>query len=557
VEIQLPESRTISGPRGAQVQDFLKLLDNPEDPPIVGAIINSELRELTYRINMDSKVSPVTMAEADGMRFYRRSLTFLLEAVFESMFPQAQVRIDHSVSSGGYFCQVTGREPLSGQEIARLEEKMHSLAAQDLHFERSEMPIEEAIEYFRSNGVEDKVRLLAHRKKDYVTIYELCGHKDYHHGYMVPSTGYLKWFGLAPTGEGFTLRFPRRHLPTQLLPLPEYPKLLATFHQYGSWLDKLGIANVGALNDAIQAGRAREVILVSEALHEGRVAEIAAQIADRSHEIKVILIAGPSASGKTTFSKRLSIQLLARGISPFPMELDNYFIDRDLTPRDENGEFDFESILALDRKRLSTDVLSLIAGEEVQLPHYNFITGLREVGDKVRLAPGEIIILEGIHGLNQELLPGLDPKQTFRIYSSALTQLNLDRHNRVSTTDTRLIRRIVRDARERGYSARETIRRWESVRRGEKRYIFPYQENADVMFNSALVFELAALKPLAEPLIRQVPFGRPEYVEAKRLLAFLEWFLALNYDLIPNNSILREFTGGSILKEFKLWRNQR
>lgn len=557
VEIQLPDGRTISGPRGAQVQDFLKLMDKPEDPPIVGAIINSELRELTYRINMDSKVSPVTMAEADGMRFYRRSLTFLLEAVFESMFPQAQVRIDHSVSSGGYFCQVTGREPLSEQEITRLEEKMHSLAAQDLHFERSEMPIEEAIEYFRSNGVEDKVRLLAHRKKDYVTIYELCGHKDYHHGYMVPSTGYLKWFGLAPTGEGFTLRFPRRHLPTQLLPLPEYPKLLATFHQYGSWLDKLGIANVGALNDAIQAGRAREVILVSEALHEGRVAEIAAQIADRSHEIKVILIAGPSASGKTTFSKRLSIQLLARGISPFPMELDNYFIDRDLTPRDENGEFDFESILALDRKRLSTDVLSLIAGEEVQLPHYNFITGMREVGDKVRLSPGEIIILEGIHGLNQELLPGLDPKLTFRIYASALTQLNLDRHNRVSTTDTRLIRRIVRDARERGYSARETIRRWESVRRGEKRYIFPYQENADVMFNSALVFELAALKPLAEPLIRQVPFGRPEYVEAKRLLAFLEWFLALNYDLIPDNSILREFTGGSILKEFKLWRNQR
>ena len=553
VEIYLPDNTVISGPRGTTVGEFLKILGEHDSPPIVGAIVNSELREITYPIQMDSTVRPVTMGEADGMRIYRRALTYLLETAFAAIFPDAILRIDHSVSSGGYYCQVLERLPLSESELNQLEEKMHQLVKADLPFQREEFPLAQAVEYFKAEGADDKVRLLAHRKKDYLTVYRLEGHYDYHHGYMVPSTCYLRWFALAVTGQGFTLRFPRRHAPTQLLPLPDYPKLLTTFQLYGDWLQRLDIANVGALNDAIKDGRTPEVILVSEALHEQRVAIIAAQIAAQSDLVRVILVAGPSSSGKTSFAKRLSVQLLARGVSPFPMEIDNYFIDRELTPRDENGELDFETVKALKREHLSNDLRRLAAGERVQLPRYNFFTGKSEEGDEIQLKSGEIIILEGIHGLNPDLITGLPEERTFRIYVSALTQLNLDRHNRISTTDTRLIRRIVRDARERGYTAHQTIQRWESVRRGEKRYIFPFQENADIMFNSALPFELSVLKPLVEPLLRQVPFGIPEYVEAKRLLAFLEWLLPEKSDLVPNNSILREFIGGSILRDFKLW----
>lgn len=555
VEIHLPDGRVLSGPRGAAVGMFLKILEDRQ-VPIVGAIVNNELRELTYPIKMDAKVRPVTMAEADGMRIYRRSLTFLLETAFESLFLGAVLTVDHSVASGGYYCQVTGRPPLSKEELKALEGRMFALVQADQPFSREEVPLGRAIDLFKQAGMEDKVRLLAHRQKDYLTMYQLEGHRDYHHGYMVPSTGYLRWFGLVLTNGGFTLRFPRRHAPTELLPLPEYAMLLKTFRQYGDWLQRLGISNVGALDDAIQANRIREVILVSEALHEQQVNEIAEQIAERSDQLKVVLVAGPSSSGKTTFSKRLSIQLLARGIAPFPLELDHYFVNRDQTPRDENGDFDFESIKALDTVRMSEDLRRLSAGETVQLPRYNFVTGLSEEGEEVQLRSGDFIILEGIHGLNPDLIPAVPASQTFRIYVSALTQLNLDRHNRVSTTDTREIRRIARDARERGYNALTTIQRWESVRRGEKRYIFPFQENADAIFNSALAYELSALKPLVEPLLRQVPHGTPEYIEAKRLLAFLEWFLPIDTELVPDNSILKEFIGSSILRDFKLWHNQ-
>jgi uridine kinase len=555
VEIQLPDGQVIAGPRNAPVGQFLKIIENQNLPPVVGAVVNGELRELTFPIKMDSAVVPVTMGDADGMRIYRRSLTFLLEAAFETLFPGAILTVDHSVASGGYYCQVSGRPPLNQEELNQLEQSMRDLVEGDLPFHRQEVPLQEAIDYFKTKGAQDKVKLLTHRQKNYLTLYQLQEHRDYHHGYMVPSTSYLCWFSLTTTGEGFTLRFPRRHAPTILLPMPEYPKLLTTFRQYGDWLQRLGITSVGALDDAIQNNRIQELILVSEALHEQRVTEIARLIAGRSDQVRVVLIAGPSSSGKTTFSRRLSIQLLAHGIAPYPIEMDNYFVDRDKTPLDENGEPDFESIRTLDTKRLAGDLAGLIAGQQVQLPHYNFIAGQSEPGEIVQLKSGEIIILEGIHGLNPELIPEISQEKTFRIYVSALTQLNLDRHNRVSTTDTRLIRRIARDARERGYTARSTIQRWESVRRGEKRYIFPYQENADVFFNSALAYELSALKPIVEPLLRQVPYGTPEHIEAKRLLAFLEWFLPTDSSLIPDNSILREFIGNSILQHFQLWHN--
>lgn len=553
IEVHLPDGRVLCGPRGETVEGFLRELPEWDNPPMMGAVVNGELRELTYPLEMDSKVRPVTMADADGARIYRRSITFLLEAAFSEMFPDASLTIDHSVSSGGFFCQVSGRGALSDDELAGLERHMHDLVNQDLPFNRTQVPIEEALQYFESKGQHDKIRLLKYRSKKFLVLYSLGEMRDYHHGYMVPSTGYLSWFALMAMGAGFTLRYPRRFAPKEILPMPEYPHLLQTFRQYGNWLSRLGIESVGALNDAITQGRAREVILVSEALHEQQIAEIAQKITERADKARIILIAGPSSSGKTTFSKRLAVQLLAQGLTPYAIELDNYFVDRELTPKDENGQFDFEHLNALNTTLLSDQLKRLIAGEEVQLPYYNFKLGLSEKGEWAHINRDQLIILEGIHGLNPELLPDISPENTFRIYVSCLTQLNLDRHNRISTTDTRLIRRIVRDAKERGYTAQQTIARWESVRRGEKRYIFPYQENADEIFNSALVYEMTALKAFAEPLLRQVPYGTEEYIEAKRLLAFLEWFLTIDADLIPDNSIMREFINGSILKEFKLW----
>jgi uridine kinase len=554
VEIQLPDGRVLSGPRGAQVGMFLETLKY--DAQLIAAVVNGDLRELTYMINIESRVIPVTMSDPDGARIYRRSLTFLLEMAFSDLFPDAVLFVDHAVASGGYYCQVTGHKLLSESEIEALKVHMQELVKLDLPFERMEVPIKDAIEYFHSRGYEDKVRLLSYRKKNYLTLYRLGERMDYHHGYMVPSTGYLKWFDLMFTEGGFTLRYPRRHKPNEILPMPDYPTLLGTFLQYGDWLAKLGIENVGALNNAIQSGRSDQIVLVSEAFHENNLARIANQIVNQLDRSRIILIAGPSSAGKTTTSRRLTVQLLALGVSPFPLELDNYFLDRELTPLGEDGKPDFEAIEALDLPLIAEQLSRLIRGEEVQLPRYNFKTGLREDGELIRLKNGQPIILEGIHGMDPKLLPEGLSGEAFRIYVSALTQLNLDRHNRVSTTDTRLIRRIVRDARERGYTATQTIGRWESVRRGEKRHIFPFQENANVMFNSALAYELAALKPFAEPLLRQVPYGTPEHIEAKRLLAFLEWFLPLEISLVPGTSIVREFLGGSILQNFTIWKEQ-
>jgi uridine kinase len=330
---------------------------------------------------------------------------------------------------------------------------------------------------------------------------------------------------------------------------------METFGQYSKWLNRLGVDSVGALNDAISSNQIREIILVSEALHEQKIADIAKIIVTKIPRKRVVLIAGPSSSGKTTFSKRLAIQLLAYGVSPIPIELDNYFVDRVKTPLDENGQYDFETIKALNRALLEKDLLDLIDGKEVQTPRYDFKSGKSVPGEVIKLDQDQLIILEGIHGLNPSLFQSLPANMAHRIYVSCLTQLNLDHQNRISTTDSRLIRRIVRDARERGYNARQTIQRWSSVTAGEKKYIFPYQENADEMFNSALAYELSSLKHMAEPLLRQVPFGVPEYIEAKRLLTLLDWFLPVEVDVIPDNSILREFLGRSNLKNVKLWRN--
>ncbi|HNW14013.1 MAG TPA: nucleoside kinase [Anaerolineaceae bacterium] len=554
IEIVLPDGRVYAGNRGASLCELLQMLPEWDNPPIMGAVVNGELKELTATLEMDARVRLVTMKDDDGARIYRRSITFLLEAAFEELFPKSLMALDHSVSAGGYYCQVSKGNQLGSEDLSRLELRMRELVEADLPFERQLVPLDEAISYFESKGLKDKVQLLKYRQKEYLVLYRLSEHRDYHHGYMVPSTGYLKWFALQQMGEGFVLRFPRRESPKQLSPMPSYPKLLSTFRQYGNWLQRLGIGSVGELNASIDAGNIREIILVSEALHNLQIIDISQSIADKSEEARIILIAGPSSSGKTTFSKRLSIQLLAQGFSPFPIEMDNYFVDREKTPKDEFGQYNFEALGALDTHLLSDHLKRLIQGEKVRLPKYDFHTGKRQQGEEIQLRHDQMIILEGIHGLNPQLLPEIDPSSTYKIYVSCLTQLNLDRYNRISTTDTRLLRRIVRDARERGYTAQETISRWESVQHGEKEYIFPYQENADKLFNSALVYELSALRLHAEPLLRQVPYGTKEYVEAKRLLAFLEWFLPIDSRMIPDNSLMLEFLGGSILKDFILWK---
>jgi uridine kinase len=389
-------------------------------------------------------------------------------------------------------------------------------------------------------------------------MYELNGVRDYFHGFMVPRTGYLDLFDLRPYKDGFILQFPRRHEPDKLQPFEDEPRLARVFQEYDDWLRIIGLPSVAALNNSLANGRLQQTILVAEAFHQQQLAQITAEIARRSHEIKVVLISGPTSAGKTTFSKRLAIQLMASGIFPVTIGMDNYFVDRDITPRDEKGDYDFEALEAVDVTLFREHLKLLMQGEMIEQPIYNFHTGRREKGSALQIGPEHVLLIEGIHGLNPKLVEGIPPEAMYRVFISAFTQLNLDKHNRVPTTDTRLLRRIVRDAAHRGYSAADTIARWPSVRRGEKRHIFPFQNNANLFFNSALVYEMSAMKRLAEPLLLQVEPGTPERIEANRLLAFLQWFdpiPAEGLELIASNSILREFIGGSILEKFELWRS--
>ena len=384
-------------------------------------------------------------------------------------------------------------------------------------------------------------------------LYSLRGYLNFTQGLMAPSTGCLKYFTLYAYPPGFMLQFPHQSRPTEITHIDPYPKLFDVFEEAGHWLDRLGIRGAGALNDAIVAGRLPEISLVAEALQEARIAKIASEIAALADRVRVVLVAGPSSSGKTTFAKRLGVQLLANGLRPFPISLDDYFVPRDRTPRDENNELDFETIQALDLELFNRQLLNLMAGKSVQVPRYDFAAGSSSPGQIASLRPDDILIVEGIHGLNPALVPHLPADTIYRVYVSALTQLNLDRHNRINTTDCRLIRRIVRDAATRGYDAAATLQRWDSVIAGEKQNIFPFQEHSDAIFNSALVHELSILRPLAGPLLLQVRPESPHFIESNRLLSLLQWFHSAPADFVPDNSILREFIGGSILDSFRLW----
>jgi uridine kinase len=558
VQAQLPDGRIYDAPPGTPIGDILEAAARDEagrsPVPVVAAIVGGRLRELHTPLTRDADVTPVTMTDTDGARIYRRSLAFVLVTAAAEVFPEAEVIVQHSAPTvGAYFCAVRGRMPFSAEELATLEARMRHIVELNEPIVRTTTTVPAAIQLFTDRGEGDKARLLAHRQKESVALHELRGRRDYFQGYMASSTGCLQDFALEWFRDGFLLRFPHQTTPFEVTPVEPYPKLLETLTEAGEWLDTLGIRSAGPLNDAILQGRLPEISLVAEALHEGRIARIAADIAALGPRIRIVLVAGPSASGKTTFAKRLAVQLLAHGRRPFPLTLDDYFLDRERTPLDATGDRDFESLQALDVALFNENLLALMSGTAVQLPRYSFVHGRREAGQTVALSADHIIIIEGIHGLNPALVPQLPAESIYRVYVSALTQLNLDRHNRVSTADSRLVRRIVRDAATRGYGAAATIRRWPSVQRGEKLHIFPYQEHGDAIFNSSLVHELAVLRSLAEPLLLQVRPDTPEFLEANRLLSFLTWFRSAPPDPVPDNSILREFIGRSILESFRLW----
>ena len=553
VQATLPDGRVFEAPLGTPVGEVLAAAFGPPACPYMAAIVDGRLRELTFALHADATVTPLDASTADGVRVYRRSLSFLMLVAFDEVYPGSEIFIEHSAATAaGYYCEVRGRSQFTADELRVVERRMRDMVAEDAPIVRERVSRDEAMAVYESRGETDKARLLSHRERDWFTLYRLHQRRDYLQGYMVPSTRCLTHFALDALPTGFMLQFPHRRRPDVIAPLTPYPKLFAVFEEAGDWLDRLGIRSAGVLNDAIARGRISEVSLVAEALHEAGIARIASRIAQTRERIRVVFVAGPSSSGKTTFSKRLAVQLLANGIRPLPLGLDDYFVDRDRTPRDAKGEFDYETIRALDLDAFGEDLQSLIDGRPTALPKYNFLTGRREEGPTVTLGSEHVIIVEGIHGLNPLLAQGVPAERVFRAYVSALTQLNLDRHNRVATSDCRLIRRIVRDAGTRGYNALATLKRWDSVVRGEKQHIFCFQENADAVFNSALVHELAVLRPFAEPLLLQVRPDSPEFVEANRLMSFLTWFRPAQPEHVPDNSILREFIGGSIFTRLRV-----
>jgi uridine kinase len=552
VHVTLPDERVVRAPLGVSVADVFRIAYPDEEDPPVAAVVDGELRELAYPLSRDVSATPVRMSDSDGMRIYSRSLSFLLVVVAAELFPAVPVHIDYSVPHGGYFCRVEGREPFTPEELAQIKTRMLQLVREDHEIVRQRLSPAEVRAQFAARGEESKGRQLLEREGDHLHVYVLNGVIDYFYGYMVPSTGVLKTFSLETFPKGFILRFPRRETPRRLSPPQRFTALREVFDEYGEWLSLLGMRDVGSLNEAVRDGHIDQVILVFEALHEKRIAEIAATVSHRRTEgTRLVFIAGPSASGKTTFSKRLAIQLLANGAHPYPLALDDYFLPRDELRARLGENPDYDSLGALDVETFRGDLGRLMQGERVTLPRYDFATGTRQRGPSIQLDRDQILLVEGIHGLNPNLSVDPSVSKAFRIFVSALTQLNLDIHNRVSTTDTRLIRRIVRDAHFRGYDATETLSLWENVRRGEKDNIFPYQEGADIMFNSALGYELAVLKPLIEPLLLQVRSAAGR-IEAERLLALLRWFDPCRTETIPGNSILREFIGGSLFKEFTL-----
>ena len=512
--------------------------------------VNGKLMELHKTVDEDCRVEFITARHKPGMQAYQRSAKLIMLKAFYDIVGRDRVeRICVEFSLGkGLFVEVKGDVAITDELLLRVKKKMEDYVAQELPIMKRSVNTDQAVELFTRHGMQDKASLFRYRMASRVNLYNLAGFEDYFYGYMVQNTGYVKYFDLVKYGHGFVLMLPGRDDPKHVPQLKTSRKLFEVMTESSRWGDKLGLANVGALNNEIARGNANDLILIQEALQEKKIGQIAEMIAEGAGK-KFVMIAGPSSSGKTTFSHRLCIQLRALGLKPHAIGVDDYFVNREDSPRDAQGNYNFEVLECLDIKKFNEDMTDLLEGKTVELPRFNFLTGTREYkGDYLTLGQEDILVIEGIHCLNDKLSYSLPRESKFKIYISALTQLNIDEHNRIPATDARLIRRMVRDARTRGATARDTIRRWPSVRKGEEENIFPFQEDADVMFNSALVYELAVLKQYAQPLLFQIPKDAVEYVEAKRLLKFLDYFLGISSEDIPHNSIVREFIGGSCFR---------
>ena len=529
---------------GSSLYEIYKGFDLQMPYGVVSAKVNNRVEGLNFKVYHNKDVEFLDISSESGLRTYVRSLCFVLCKAVEDLYPNGQILLEHPVSKG-YYCSLRIGKEIALEDVTRIKKRMEEIIAENIPFHRIEEHTEDAIRLFKEKGMTDKVKLLQTTGRLYTNYYKLGNSVDYYYGSLLPSTGHIKLFDLVKYYDGLLLRFPNRKNPSILGEMVKQEKMLEVFKENRKWQEIMEVSTVGDINQAIQAGHATDLINVAEALQEKRIARIADDICQRK-DIKVVLISGPSSSGKTTFSKRLSVQLMANGRYPYPISLDDYFVDREHTPRDENGDYDYESLYALDLELFNSHLEALVKGETIEIPRFNFTTGKREnSGNFLKLKDNMIIILEGIHALNPELTPHIAEDNKYHIYVSALTTVSLDNHNYIPTTDNRLLRRIIRDYNYRGYSAEETIKRWPSVRAGEEKWIFPYQENADAMFNSALLFELSVLKSHVDPILYQVPESSPAFSEACRLRRFMEYFIPVPDHDLPPTSLLREFLGGS------------
>ena len=544
------KGKTREFPAGITYGEIAGIYQKAYSHQIALAVRNGKIMELFKKVDRDCTVEFLTMADDTGEKTYNRTATLILmKAISEVVGADKVDKIKMEFSIGnGYYCSKAGDFEVTQELIGKVKAKMQEYIDKDLLIIKKSLPIDEADELFASQKMYDKVKLFKYRGSSTVNVYNLDGYYDYYYGYMLPSTGYVKYFDLKLYECGFLLMLPHKENPEKIDKFKPSPKLFNSMEIASDWGIKLGIDTVADLNDQIRMGKFNELVLVQEALQERRISEIASDIVSRGG-IKFVMIAGPSSSGKTTFSHRLSVQLKTHGLVPHPIAVDDYFVDREKTPRQPNGDYDFECLEAIDVAQFNQDMCDLLSGKRVELPTFNFVTGKREYkGNYKQLGPDDILVIEGIHGLNDKMSYALPAECKYKIYISALTTLNIDEHNRIPTTDGRLLRRLVRDARTRGASAKRTIQMWPSVRRGETENIFPFQESADAMFNSALIYELAVLKQYAEPLLYNIGPDEPEYFEAVRLLKFLSYFLGVSTEDLPMNSIVREFVGGSCFK---------
>ena len=519
--------------------------------PFLAAYVNNRIKELNYRIYKPVTVRFIDITSFEGIRVYQRTISFILQKAVRELFPDRTLYIRHSLGASGFYCEISGFGPIPAEHLDAIKARMRGIIDRNLPIQGVKMLTDTARKIYEGFGMTDKIALLDSRPRLYSKIYTIDSLPGYFYGALTPSTGYTPQFDLHSYYNGFFIALPLRPAPTRLHQSVHQEKMFDVFHQYQSWVEIMGVPTVGQLNSKVLAGDASELIKIAEAFHENKLAQVAGCVAEANRErgVRLVLISGPSSSGKTTFAKRLGVQLRVLGLNPVLISLDDYFVDREKTPRDENGEYDYEALEAIDLEQFNDHLKRLERGESVDIPRYDFISGTRQWHDNpLQLDERSVLIVEGIHGLNPALTPGVPESRKFKIYVSCFTSVALDNVSRIATSDNRLLRRLTRDYRTRGNDALSTLARWESVRRGEEKHIFPYQENADVMFNSSLFYEISVLRRFAEPILREVPDTVPEYGEAKRMLKFLDNFIPISPEEIPPTSLLREFIGGSSFK---------